>query len=104
MRSMSRYIIKSILLPRFFLSLLASFAAPLHAQYRSDEKYGLRLGFDLSRIPMHYLNPYRTDFEIQADMRVDSELYIAAETGWNKTHLDNKPVFEYNASGYYLKA
>lgn len=53
---------------------------------------------------MHYLNPYRTDLEVQADMRVDSELYIAAEAGWNKTNLENKPVFEYNATGYYLKA
>lgn len=104
MPSISRYIFKTVFLSSLLATLLLGFLVPLQAQYRSDEKYGLRLGFDLSRIPMHYLNPYRTDLEVQADMRVDSELYIAAEAGWNKTHLVNKPVFEYNANGYYLKA
>lgn len=104
MPSMSRYIIKSFFLSTLFITVLVCFCTSVYAQYRSDEKYGLRLGFDLSRIPMHYLNPYRTDLEVQSDLRVDSNLYIAAEAGWNKTHLDNKPAFEYNSNGYYIKA
>lgn len=88
------------------LSVLCAggFCIPSYAQFKGDDQYGLRIGFDLSRIPMHYFNPYRTDVEIQADARVDSDLYVAAESGWNKTNLNNKPVFEYNSSGYYLKA
>jgi hypothetical protein len=104
MRSTSRYIIKAGFRSGLFTLLLTSFFISLQAQYRSDEKYGLRLGFDLSRIPMHYLNPYRTDMEAGADLRVDSNLYLAAEAGWNKTALDNKPAFAYNSDGYYLKA
>lgn len=83
---------------------MVSTFTPSCAQFKSDDKYGLRLGIDISRIPVHYFNPYRTDFEIQADARIDSDLYVAADAGWNKTHLDNKPVFEYNSNGYYLKA
>lgn len=104
MPSIFRYIIKklfSCLLPGMVLLYVI---VPSYAQFKSDDQYGLRLGIDLSRIPVHYFNPYRSDFEVQADARADSDLYIAAEAGWNKTHLDNAPVFEYNSNGYYLKA
>lgn len=84
--------------------LLAGSFVPAAAQFRSDEKYGLRLGFDVSRIPVHYLNPYRTDLEIHTDLRVDSDLYAALDGGWNRTRLDNKPVFQYRAQGWFLKA
>lgn len=104
MPSTLRYFIRIFLFFGMLTMALIGFSPTVNAQYRSDEKYGLRLGFDLSRIPLHYLNPYRTDLEIQADLRVDSNWYIAAEAGWNKTQLENKPVFEYNANGYYLKA
>ncbi|TAN01071.1 MAG: hypothetical protein EPN39_03100 [Chitinophagaceae bacterium] len=103
MRSIFKYIISRISY-LLLLIIMASALTPSSAQFKSDDKYGLRLGIDLSRIPVHYFNLYRTDFEIQADARVDSDLYIAADAGWNKTHLDNKPVFEYNSNGVYLKA
>lgn len=73
------------------------------AQYRSDEKYGFRIGAVISDIPQHYLNPYRTDLEVQTDLRVDSDWYAAADVGWNKTHLDNPGIFQYNSSGYFLR-
>lgn len=84
--------------------IVEAFYTPSEAQFKGDDQYGLRLGIDLSRIPVHYFNPYRTDFEIQGDARVDTDLYVAAEAGWNKTRLDNQPVFEYHSQGYYLKA
>lgn len=84
--------------------LAACASLPSAAQFKSDELYGLRLGMDLSRIPVHYLNPYRTDLEIHTDLRVDSDLYAAVDGGWNKTRLDNSPVFRYNAQGMFLKA
>jgi hypothetical protein len=99
-----KYIINSILLPVLIGILLNGIALPLHGQFRSDDKYGFRIGFDLSRIPVHYLNPYRTDLEIQTDLRLDSNLYAAFDAGWNKTHLENKPVFDYNSNGYFIKA
>lgn len=84
--------------------LFAGCFSQTQAQYRSDQLYGIRVGADLSRIPMHFLNKYRTDITLHIDARIDTNLYIAAETGWNTTHLDNKPVFEYKSNGYFLKA
>lgn len=83
--------------------LLGCAAVPSSAQYQSDEKYGFRLGIDLSSIPLHYLNPYRTDLEIHTDLRIDSNLYAAVDGGWNKTKLNNPNIFQYNSSGYFLK-
>jgi hypothetical protein len=99
-----KYTINPALLAVLLCITLACVTTPSRAQYRSDRKYGFRIGFDLSRIPVHYLNPYRTDLEIQTDLRVDSDLYVAFDGGWNKTHLENKPVFEYNSNGYFVKA
>lgn len=84
------------------LALLPALQA--RAQFRGDLKYGLRLGLDLSRIPVHIFNPYRSDAEVLADARVDTNLYVAAEAGFNRTDLNNAPVFNYQASGLYLKA
>lgn len=103
MRSIFKYIISKLSF-LLLLIIMASAFTPSNAQFKSDDKYGLRLGIDLSRIPVHYFNPYRTDFEFQADARVDSDLYLAADAGWNRTQLDNKPVYEYNSNGVYLKA
>lgn len=95
-----KYIIKPIILLSLFTGLLYSSS---NAQFRSDRLYGLRLGADLSRIAVHYLNPYRTDITIHADARIDTNWYAAVEAGWNKTHLDNKPIFNYKSEGYFLK-
>lgn len=83
------------------MAALVSHAAT--AQFRGDEKYGLRLGAVISDIPRHYLNPYRTDVEVQSDLRVDSNWYAAASAGWNRTRLNNPGIFRYNASGYFLR-
>ncbi|GAA4304146.1 DUF6048 family protein [Compostibacter hankyongensis] len=72
-----------------------------YAQYPSDLKYGIRIGADLSRIAMHYVQPARTDVEINGDARIDSNLYIAVDAGWNRTHVDNKPEFAYRSSGIF---
>ncbi len=96
---MSKYIIRSVL---FLLTVGLYFQA--NGQFKSDQYYGIRIGTDLSRIPVHFLNKYRTDITFHADARVDTDLYVAAEVGWNTTHLDNKPTFEYKGNGYFLKA
>lgn len=104
MRQTLKYTIKQ---PGYFILgvlVLLSLSISVSGQFRSDRLYGIRIGADLSRIPVHYLNPYRTDITVHADARIDSNLYIAAEAGWNKTHLDNKPVFDYISNGYFLKA
>lgn len=87
-----------------FLTLVVLFLQAAHAQYPDDRKYGLRLGLDLSRIAVHYIQPYRTDLEVNADVRVDSDLYVAFDGGWNKGNINNKPVFSYNSSGLFVRA
>ena len=84
--------------------LLLTGAQLASAQFHSDRLYGLRIGTDLSRIAMHYLNPYRTDVTVHADARIDAKWYLVAEAGWNKTDLENPPVFNYKSQGYFLKA
>ncbi len=102
MQPILKYTINSLVKFAFCL-LLLSYGNASNAQFRSDQRYGIRVGADLSRIAMHYLNPYRTDITIHADARIDSNFYVAAEAGWNKTHLKNNPVFEYSAQGEFLK-
>lgn len=96
-----KYITKTLVVTFVLSGLMGSYA---NAQFRSDRLYGLRLGADLSRIAVHYLNPYRTDVTVHADARINPDWYIAVEAGWNKTHLDNKPVFDYKSNGYFIKA
>lgn len=100
---MSRYTTRPFVVRLLALVTLALAVRTAEAQYHSDEKYGLRIGAVISDIPQHYLNPYRTDVEFQSDLRVDSNWYAAVDVGWNKTHLNNPDVFEYNASGYFLR-
>ncbi|HLR36626.1 MAG TPA: DUF6048 family protein [Chitinophagaceae bacterium] len=95
-----RYFIKSIFA---FIFLFAGYTQAL-AQFPSDAYHGLRIGMDLSRIPIHFIKDYRTDLNFHADLKVDTNLYIAAETGWNKTELNNKPAFSYKSNGIFLKA
>lgn len=61
---------------------------------------GLRIGLDISRFALLYFQPYRTDVTVQADVRLNSKLYGAIETGFNRTaHSDTN--YSYKASGVY---
>ncbi len=104
MQPISKYITNYLVKLSFSCLLLSLWSYTSRAQFRSDQLYGLRIGVDLSRIAVHYLNPYRTDITVHADARIDSDFYVAAEAGWNKTHLKNKPVFDYVSQGAFLKA
>src|SRR5699024_2929649 len=101
MQQTLKYIIKVFVL--LFLSTLWG-CNEASAQFSSDRFYGLRIGADLSRVAVHYLNPYRTDITVHADARIDTNWYIAVEAGWNKTDLKNEPVFNYKSNGYFIKA
>lgn len=100
---MSSYITRVCVAGLCGLVWLVSFSPTAEAQFRDDGKYGFRIGAVISDIPEHYLNPYRTDAEVQTDLRVDSNWYAAADVGWNRTRLDNPGIFQYNANGYFLK-
>lgn len=67
------------------------------------EKYGLRLGADLSRIARSFLDDdYESGFEVVADLRVSDRFYIAAEFG-NEENTVDEDFFNFTSNGSYLK-
>jgi hypothetical protein len=61
---------------------------------------GFRVGVDLSRIPVHFFQPYRTDITVQSDVRLNGKWYGALDVGYNRTsHSDTN--YTYKGHGYY---
>lgn len=72
-----------------------------------DQKYGLRLGIDLSRPTLSFLIDDYTGFEIVGDYRLTEDLYLAVELG-NEEKTQNEDVaqsilYDYTTSGSYIK-
>jgi hypothetical protein len=87
----------------YSFSLLLLSAVSCSGQGDSGEtRFGLRLGADLSRIVMDYLQPNRRDGEFSADMQVRQSLFAVAEGGWNKSAINN-PDLGYKESGYFWR-
>ena len=71
------------------------------------QKYGLRLGVDLSRSVLSFFNEDYTGLEFVGDYRLKENLFIAAELG-NEKRTDTEGVastalYNYTTSGNYLK-
>ena len=104
-RNMFRYSIKIL--------LVLIFSLPLSSQNDTNknsndslvfkEKYGLRLGLDLSKLGKSAFETNYTGFEINGDYRLTKRLYISGDLGYEdkKTNTD---YLSSSASGGYLKA
>lgn len=68
-----------------------------------NQKYGIRVGFDLSRLGRTILDSYYNGFEINADYRISKRLYIAGELGFENKETDSD-YLNSKASGSYFKA
>jgi len=71
------------------------------------QKYGLRVGVDLSRPVLSFFNEDYTGLEFVGDYRLKENLFIAAELG-NEKRTDTEGVastalYNYTTSGNYLK-
>lgn len=71
------------------------------------QKYGLRVGVDLSRPILSLLNKDYTGLELVGDYRLKENLFIAAELG-NETRTDTEglgstALYNYTTSGSYIK-
>ena len=71
------------------------------------QKYGLRVGVDLSRPVLSFFNKDYTGLEFVGDYRLKENLFIAAELG-NEKRTDTEGVastalYNYTTSGNYLK-
>lgn len=69
---------------------------------QKTERYGIRAGIDLSKILQSTLDEDYTGFELVADYRLKSNLYLAAELG-NEKATKQEDLYNFTASGSYLK-
>jgi hypothetical protein len=63
---------------------------------------GLRLGYDISRLALYYLESERTAFEVSADYEIKRNFYITLEGGMQKYRLVDT-LYNYNSDGYYTR-
>jgi Domain of unknown function (DUF6048) len=98
---------------KYFISIifvvLMSFSASaqndsiVNDSIRYTQKYGLRLGVDLSKIVQTVIDDDYTGFEINADYRYSKDLYIAGELGTEEKTTTTK-FLSSTAKGSYFKA
>ena len=93
MKSISKYFISTL----GCLSLLISLNAQEVETKASDsimvqEKYGLRLGVDLSKVTRSFLETDYMGFEINGDYRLLKRLYVAGEIGSEKKTSNTNSV------------
>ncbi|MEC8832524.1 MAG: DUF6048 family protein [Bacteroidota bacterium] len=72
------------------------------------ERYGLRVGADISKLVLSFVDEDYTGLELVGDFRLTHKLYLAAEIG-NETkrqdeNLNNTLLYDYETSGSYIKA
>lgn len=66
------------------------------------QKYGLRLGADISKLGRTFLDDNYTGFEIMGDYRLTKSIYIAGEIGNEERTLENE-VLNNTTKGSYFK-
>ncbi len=66
------------------------------------QKYGLRLGADISKLARSFLDDNYTGFEIMGDYRLTKRIYIAGEIGNEERTLENE-VLSNTTKGSYFK-
>lgn len=96
----------------FFISLFVGISFHTQAQQRVEtvsdsvyfnEKYGLRLGLDLSKPFRTIINKPYKGYGIVGDFRLTKNLYIAGELGIEELEYGEN-LFEAKSSGNYIKA
>jgi Domain of unknown function (DUF6048) len=66
------------------------------------QRYGLRLGVDLSKIARSFYEPNYKGFEIVGDYRLTQKMYIAGELGNENKTIDDDRI-NFTAKGSYFK-
>ncbi|MBC9796856.1 DUF6048 family protein [Sinomicrobium weinanense] len=101
---MSRYFISIV----FLICCIFRGAAQDNEESKKDsivykEKYGLRLGIDLSKPIRSFTSDNYNGLELAGDFRISKNLYIAAELGTEKK-TTKETLYTFTTSGSYLKA
>ncbi|HKL89676.1 MAG TPA: DUF6048 family protein, partial [Allomuricauda sp.] len=105
---------------KYFISILIGLL-PILAEAQSEpldlsqkdtveykDQYGLRVGADISKLVLSFVDEDYTGLELVGDYRLTRKLYLAAEIG-NETkrqreNLNNTLLYDYETSGSYIKA
>jgi hypothetical protein len=69
---------------------------------------GLRIGIDLSRFSLYYIEPARTCFQVSADFELIDNVYATVEYGQQQVSLVKKDtseiiIYKYSSSGSYYR-
>ncbi|MEO4004724.1 MULTISPECIES: DUF6048 family protein [unclassified Flavobacterium] len=96
-----RHILKSIfsiVLLGLSLTSVAQDSIP-----KKTERYGIRVGADLSRLARSFYEKDYRGLELVADYRLSKKIFIAGEIG-NEDLTDNEAQLSYTTKGSYFKA
>ena len=97
------YFTSLILVLLFSSSLQAQNDSIVNDSIRYTQKYGLRLGGDLSKLARTIIDDDYSGFEINGDYRLSKNLYIAGELGTEDKTTDSE-YLNSTAKGSYFKA
>lgn len=72
------------------------------------DKYGIRVGVDISKLVLTFVDEDYTGLELVGDYRLTNKMYLAAEIG-NETkaqreNLNNTLLYDFETTGSYIKA
>lgn len=101
MQPMLKYSISCLLLLVSF-SILGQENGVENDSITYQEKYGLRLGGDMSKVVRTLIDDDYTGFEINGDYRLTKNLYVAGEIGTEEKTTTND-FLDVTTSGSYLK-
>ena len=100
---MSKYFISISFIMLMIFSAGAQNDSIAQDSIKYKQKYGLRLGGDLSKIIRTVIDDDYTGFEISADYRYSKNLYIAGELGTEEKTTSTE-FLNSTAKGSYFKA
>jgi hypothetical protein len=86
----------------YCFSIICTFFFLFHASGQEGRIKGIRIGYDISRIALLYLEPERKAFEVSADFEVKLNYYLTVEYGQQQVDL-NKPIYHYASDGNYFR-
>ena len=106
MRHTYNYFIKSLAIFLLFSSTVIAQEETKNTEKDTTvykQKYGLRLGADVSKLVRSFLDDNYQGFEINGDYRLTRRLYLAGEIGNEERTLD-KDAINFTTKGSYFKA
>ena len=99
---MLKYSISTIFILLMFNTALAQNDSIPSDSTKFAQKYGLRLGGDVSKLVRTFIDDDYTGFEINGDYRLTKNLYVAGEIGFEENTTSNS-FLNSTANGSYFK-